>query len=63
MGEKIMTKNYQLNTKINKPVTEVYAAVVSSDILTQYFVSAASSDLIAGTQVIWTWGSYGSAPV
>lgn len=50
-----MSRNYTVSTKINKPVSEVFNAVISRDILARYFVSEADSDLVAGQRVRWRW--------
>ncbi len=56
-------RNYTVRTKINKPVAEVFNAVVDSGTIIKYFVNATSSDLSAGQKVEWTWDEYGSNEV
>ncbi len=58
-----MARNYTVQTKILRPVAEVFEAIVSSQKLTQYFVNAASSDLIEGERVAWRWDHYGENTV
>ena len=58
-----MSRNYTIRTRINKPIAEVFNAVVSREIMTNYFTNEASSDLIAGEEVIWTWDGYGDGPI
>lgn len=50
-----MSRNYTVSTRIKKPVPEVFNAVVSKDLLSKYFVLAASSDLIVGERIQWRW--------
>ena len=58
-----MSRNYTVRTKINKPVAEVFQAVVDAEIMTRYFTDSVSSDLIPGQEVQWTWDHYGTNPV
>ena len=58
-----MTRNYTVNTRISRPVEEVFDAIVSSDKLTSYFTDGSSSDLIEGATVNWHWSDYGELPV
>ncbi|MDP6414210.1 MAG: SRPBCC domain-containing protein [Gammaproteobacteria bacterium] len=58
-----MSKNYTVQTKILKPVTEVFQAIVTSETIIRYFCDAVSSDLLEGAEVIWTWNDYGSNSV
>jgi uncharacterized protein YndB with AHSA1/START domain len=58
-----MSRNYTVQTKINRPVADVFDAVVSKQRMVNYFVSDASNDLVAGEEVIWTWAHYGDNPV
>ena len=54
-----MSRNYTVQTKIARPVADVFDAIVSSDRMKRYFVNGASSDLVEGETVIWHWGHYG----
>ncbi len=58
-----MPNNYTVRTRINKPVAEVFDAVVSREIMTSYFTNASSSDLVEGATVIWHWEEYGENPI
>ncbi len=58
-----MSRNYTIRTRINKPIAEVFNAVVSREIMTRYFINEASGDLVAGEEVIWTWDGYGDSPI
>jgi uncharacterized protein YndB with AHSA1/START domain len=53
-----MARNYTVQTKILRPVAEVFDAVVSSEKLCRYFTSQASSDMTAGSEVRWRWDHY-----
>lgn len=52
-----------IEQKINKPVREVYDAIVDSRHLSQYFVSASSGSLEQGRTVIWSFGPDGETDV
>ena len=58
-----MSRNYTVQTKIARPVADVFDAIVSSDRMKRYFVNGASSDLVEGETVIWHWDHYGENPV
>ena len=58
-----MSRNYTVQTKIARPVADVFDAVVSKNRMTKYFITEATSDLVEGQEVIWTWGEYGDGPV
>ena len=58
-----MSRNYRLQTKIKRPVADVFDAVVSSERMKNYFVNGASSDLVEGATVTWRWDHYGENPV
>ena len=53
-----MARNYTVQTRILRPVTEVFDAIVSRDKLCQYFTDTASSDMQEGTQIDWRWSHY-----
>ena len=44
--------------KINKPVAEVFDAVVNAYKINQYFVSNASGDMVEGASVVWRWDEF-----
>jgi uncharacterized protein YndB with AHSA1/START domain len=50
-----MKVGFKVQTKIKKPVTEVFQAVVKPEILNKYFTMAAQGELKAGTTVFWNW--------
>ena len=54
-----MARNYTVSTKIMRPVADVFTAVVSRELMKNYFVDDASEDLNAGTTVRWRWNHYG----
>jgi len=58
-----MSKTYTVSTRINKPVGEVFAAVVSREQLERYFTDSADSDLAPGRKVTWNWKNWGDHPV
>ena len=62
-GGRNVARNYTVQTKIERPVTDVFDAVVSSERMKRYFVNGASSDLFEGETVIWRWDHYGENPV
>ena len=55
----MMARNYTVQTKILRPVADVFNAIVSSDRLGQYFVNSTSGDLTEGTEITWGWDHYG----
>ncbi len=58
-----MSRNYTVQTRINRPVADVFDAVVSSERMKKYFLDGASSDLVEGKEVTWRWDHYGENPV
>ena len=58
-----MSRNYTISTRINRPVSEVFSAVVSGNRLTRYFTDVSSGDLISGERIVWTWKDWGDHPV
>ena len=58
-----VSRNYTVQTKILRPVADVFDAVISSERMKKYFIDGASSDLIEGEEVIWRWDHYGENPV
>jgi uncharacterized protein YndB with AHSA1/START domain len=58
-----MSRNYTVQTKIARPVEEVFDAVVSHKKMLHYFLDGASSDLVEGATVTWRWDHYGENPV
>jgi len=58
-----MARNYTVSTRINRPVADVFAAVVSCDELCNYFTDKASGDLVEGQEIRWHWDHFGELPV
>ncbi len=58
-----MSRNYTVQTKIKRPVVDVFDAIVSSERMKKYFVNDASSDLVEGVTVTWLWDHYGENPI
>lgn len=58
-----MARNYTVSTKISRPRTEVFDAIVSSERLNRYFTNRTSGDLRPGTTVTWHWDHYGDNEV
>lgn len=56
-------RNYRVQTKINKPVAEVFQAVVSGETIVHYFVNSTAGDLVPGKKIAWTWDEYGTNEV
>ena len=58
-----MARNYTVNTRIARPVEDVFDAVVSSERLCHYFSDKSSGDLTEGDRVTWNWDEWGDHPV
>ncbi len=58
-----MSRNYTVQTKIARPVADVFDAIVSSEKMQRYFVNGSSGDLVVGDTVIWHWDHYGENPI
>ncbi len=58
-----MARNYTVNTRITRPVDDVFDAVVSSERLCRYFSDKSSGNLTEGKRVIWHFGEWGDYPV
>ncbi len=58
-----MTRNYTVQTKIKRPVADVFDAIVAKEKLMHYFVDGASEDLNEGATVRWRWDHYGENEV
>jgi uncharacterized protein YndB with AHSA1/START domain len=48
---------FSIQTKINKPLSEVFDAVVNPKKITGYFCHASDGPLVEGKTVHWTWSS------
>jgi uncharacterized protein YndB with AHSA1/START domain len=56
-----MARNYSVATRIERPVGDVYDAVVSGARLTRYFANETSGNLREGERITWRfsqWGAY-----
>ena len=53
-----MSRNYTVSTRIERPVADVFDAVVARGKLCQYFTDEASGDLVEGEEVHWRWDHY-----
>lgn len=58
-----MSRNYTVQTKIKRPVADVFDAVVSKEKMLSYFVDGASDDLQEGATIRWHWNHYGENPI
>jgi len=58
-----MARNFTVSTRVARPIDEVFRAVTSRETLCRYFCEQASSDLLPGAKVSWTWEQWGSYPV
>ena len=58
-----MSRNYTVQTRILKPVAEVFDAVVKSEHMLHYFVNGSSGDLVEGERIVWHWDHYGENSV
>lgn len=58
-----MARNYTVQTKIKRPVADVFDAVVSKEKMLNYFVDDASDDLKEDRTVRWRWDHYGENPI
>ncbi|MEQ1830381.1 MAG: SRPBCC domain-containing protein [Pirellula sp.] len=56
-------RNYTVQTKIARPVSEVFEAVIDDRQLARYFVDKASGPLREGQEIVWHWGQWGDYPV
>ncbi len=52
-----MNPTYAVFTHINKPVADVFRAVVEKETFTKVFFESTSGDLIEGTEVTWNSGT------
>ena len=58
-----MARNYTVQTRIARPVEDVFDAIVSRERLCRYFTNESSSDLIEGARVTWHWDEWGDHSV
>lgn len=58
-----MARNYTVQTRIMRPIAEVFDSIVSKEKMMKYFVDGASEDLQEGATVKWRWNHYGESAV
>lgn len=58
-----MNLHFSIQTKINKPVAEVFEAVVDDKKICGYFTNKTSGPLEEGKTITWHWTNYGDHPV
>lgn len=58
-----MARNYTVQTKIMRPVADVFDAIVSKEKMMSYFIDGASDDLREGATILWHWNHYGENPI
>lgn len=56
-----MSFHAKAHVRIDKPISEVFDAVVNPDKISKYFVSSASASMIEGTTVTWSWADVGAS--
>lgn len=54
---------FTIQTKIHRPVKEVFAAVIDEQALNRYFTDRSSGPLREGARIIWHWSAWGDYPV
>lgn len=58
-----MARNYTVRTRIQRPVAEVFDAIISREKLCHYFTDKASGDLVPGEVIRWHWDHCGELPI
>lgn len=58
-----MELKFSVQTKINKPILEVFDAVVNPKKIVGYFCNQADAPLVEGQTVSWSWSAHGTIPV
>ena len=58
-----MARNYTVQTRIMRPVADVFDAIISKEKMMNYFVDGASEDLNEGATIKWQWNHYGENPI
>ena len=53
-----MQPKFTVQTKINKPIEEVFDAVINPKKITGYFCEKADAPLVEGQTVRWTWAKH-----
>lgn len=59
----MMARNYTVQTRVMRPVADVFDAIISKDKMLKYFVDGASDDLREGVTIRWHWNHYGENPI
>ena len=58
-----MEPKFSVQTKINKPIGEVFDAVINPQKIVGYFCDKTDAPLVEGQTVNWTWTNHGTQPV
>jgi uncharacterized protein YndB with AHSA1/START domain len=53
-----MARNYTVQTKILRPVADVFDAIVDGEKLCEFFTDRTSGDLEEGKEIRWHWAHY-----
>lgn len=53
-----MEPKFSIQTRINKPIAEVFDAVINPKKITGYFCEQADAPLVEGQTVQWTWSKH-----
>jgi uncharacterized protein YndB with AHSA1/START domain len=56
-------KNYTVQTKIGRPVADVFDAIVNESTICRYFTDRTSGPLVVGQTIAWHWKQWGDFPV
>jgi uncharacterized protein YndB with AHSA1/START domain len=58
-----MGRNYTVSTQVNRPVEEVFKAVVDRQVMEKYFTTRSSDSLVEGQKIGWYWAHWGENEV
>ena len=53
-----MEIDVSVKSKILKPISEVFYAIIDKNEISKYFTTSSSSDLIEGRKVTWEWSDF-----
>ncbi|MBL4568427.1 MAG: SRPBCC domain-containing protein [Flavobacteriaceae bacterium] len=53
-----MSIDVSVKSKILKPISEVFYAIIDKNEISKYFTTSSSSDLIEGEKVTWEWSDF-----
>ena len=56
-------RNYTVQTRISRPASDVFDAIVNNNRICQYFTDKTSGPLAEGDTVVWSWEQWGEYPV